>query len=131
LVLPPPSRIGLLANSRRHHDLDAILVSGKARLHGCANGHRAPVDPGVPRRVHHVEICDVAKPYLGAQELGLVTAGLGQTGIDLGEDLLRLRRGVAGKIVGGQTGQVDGTVVAKKIDAIAVSIFVCDTLGSV
>jgi hypothetical protein len=61
---------------RRDPNLHLLLRPLQQRFDAGARGHAAGRYPGVPRLVHVVHGVDVGEPDGGAQELGLVGAGL-------------------------------------------------------
>ena len=62
----------------------------KARLDAGARGGRAFGHPGVPDGVHAVVVGHRGQVEGDVQEARLVAAGLGQRGVDPGEDFARL-----------------------------------------
>src|SRR6266851_1965524 len=92
-------------------DLDEVLGRGQTRLHGGARGRIRGIHPGVPHRVHVVEVAHVGEPDGGGEELGLARARPGEEIVDLLQDLLGLALDVRGGIAGDLARQVDGVAM--------------------
>jgi hypothetical protein len=69
-------------------------------LAGHAGGLVALIQPTVPGAVHRGRIGDIGQGDLYLQQGALIGAGLGQQGVDLGEDICGLAFGIQGRIIG-------------------------------